>query len=99
MATDYSAYTVAQLLTAYRQNATYVRDRSTTKAAELVAIGEQLLVVLPSSSARGSGNVSFGANLPAIQAAVERAQLWLEARSADDRVGPDVTIMDLGTYR
>ncbi len=97
MATDYSAYTIAQLETAYGQNATYLRDKSTSQCAEFIAIAEILILKLMSTT-KGSGSVSLATNIQMIQQSKEYAQKWLQAWD-DDYHFTEVTLPDLGDFR
>jgi len=98
MGTDYSSYTIDQLKTAWEQYADYVREASTSRAAEFVTLSNLLLVRLPAASSKGGGSVSLAGNLDAIERARDHATRWLEARDSAYRMGPEVTHADFSDF-
>ena len=89
MSTLNGSSTLAQVETAYDDNASYLEDNSTAKAAGLITAGRILLRRLPSSSAKGSNALTFRLDL--IRQEMQQATEYLLAHDPAKIPGPLVT--------
>jgi len=89
MSTLNGSSTLAQVETSYDDNASYLEDNSTDKAAALITAGRILLRRLPSSSAKGSNALTFRLDL--IRQEMMQATEYLLAHDPDRLPGPVVT--------
>lgn len=75
MATVTSASTDQEILDAYRNNASYEEDGSTSKAKAFITVCQVILGERPASAGTGGQNVVF--NMAAVQKAIDTARRWL----------------------
>ena len=89
MSTINSGSTLAQVEAAYDDNASWLEDNSTGKAAIFVTSVNILLRRLPSSSAKGSNALTFRLDL--LRQQLQEAKEYLLAHDPDKLPGPVVT--------
>jgi len=79
--------TEAELEAAFNDNASYLEDISTVKAAAFITVCTALMLRASSSS---KGTFSATWNRQVLMDLREEARLWLEARDTSYRAGPTV---------
>lgn len=82
-----SSSTDAEVQAEYDNTASYILDQDLDKARRFVVAATIMISRRPSSMTKGANAMSNRVDL--IDAALQRAQKWLEARSTDD-IPPDV---------
>ncbi|QDU82669.1 hypothetical protein Pla110_44300 [Polystyrenella longa] len=83
MSTLTSASTYAEVIAAYKDNASYAEDNSVTKARAFITACRFLLLMMPGRSAKGrQQEIEFTQNLQAIKAEQKQASNWMQARAS-----------------
>jgi hypothetical protein len=83
MATLSSSSTLAEVQAAYRDNASYDVDESTTKAGEFITACRMLLLMIPKRAAHGGRGAEEVETDPVVlRAELQEAQRWLRAKRA-----------------
>ena len=96
MAVVTSSSTEAEIEAAYTDNASYVEDKSTAKAAAFITVC-RIMLSRPSSSGKGTFSASW--NRQALLEEIDRAMVWLEGRDTSFRAGPTVRNPSFRNFR
>ncbi len=96
MSTINSSTTEAELEAAFMNNASYLEDLSTTKAALFITVCTAILL-RPSMTGKGTFSASW--NRETIIQLRDEARLWLEARDTSYRSGPTVRVASFRNSR
>lgn len=99
MPTD-SNYSLAEVQAEFDDAASYLEDRSPTKARKLVTAGTILIRRMPSSSEHGLSNERLAFNLEMLKQSIDDARKWLagEGRYLETTVST-VRYADLSDFR
>lgn len=86
MSTLSSASTLAQIVAAYADNASYEEDASTSKAAAFITACRLLLLKIPKKVKQAAGT-EMEIDPAVIRSELSQAQTWQRAQTAGDDAG------------